>query len=63
MTRYEELSRHILDLQDEIDHNTKELRYMKDFLTLMDLWDDFIYFRLNTHPVQDENEPFPRYIL
>ena len=36
MTRYDELYWHVLDLQDEIDHDTKELQYMRDFLTWMD---------------------------
>ena len=63
MTRYEELYQHILDLQDEIDHDTKELQYMKDFLTWMDLWNDFIYFKMNALLEQDEDEPFPRYVL
>lgn len=63
MTRYDELYWHVLDLQDEIDHDTKELQYMRDFLTWMDLWNDFIYFRMNAQLEQDEDEPFPRYIL
>lgn len=63
MTRCDELYQHILDLQEEIDHNTKELRYMEDFLSWMSLWDMYIYFRKNAHQEQNEDEPFPRYVL
>jgi len=61
--RCDELYRHILDLQDEIDRNEKELQYMKDFLTWTDLWNDYIYFRTNAHSEHNEDEPFPRYVL
>ncbi|MBR0455816.1 MAG: hypothetical protein IJJ01_04045 [Firmicutes bacterium] len=63
MTYYDELYQHTLALQEEIDRNTKELQYMKDFLTWRDLWNDFICFRMNAHLEQDEDEPFPRYVL
>ena len=63
MTYDDELNRHIADLNGEIKIWTKELEYYGSFLTWMDLWDDFIYFRMNAHLEQDEDEPFPRYVL
>ena len=63
MTYDDELYQHIADLNDEIKIWTKELEYHSSFLTWMDLWDDFIYFRMNAHLEQDEDGPFPRYVL
>ena len=60
---YDELYQSFLSLRDEIDRGSKELQYLEDFLSHMDLWDDFIYFRLNAHLEQNEDEPFPRYVL
>lgn len=61
--RYDELYRHILDLEEEIARNEIELQYMGDFLTWQDLWNDYIYFRINAHSEHTEDEPFPRYVL
>ena len=63
MTRYNELYQHILDLQDELDRDSRELWYMRDFLTWTDLWNDYIHFRMNAHLEYSEDEPFPRYVL
>lgn len=63
MNIYDELYQHLLDLQDDVDLYSEELRYMSDFLSWMYLWDDFIDFRMNAHLEQDEDEPFPRYVL
>lgn len=58
-----DLYHHCLDLQDEVDHDSKELMYLWDFLSWMDIWDDFIYFRTYAHLEQDEDDPFPRYVI
>ena len=63
MTYDDELCQHIADLNDELKLWSKELEYHCSFLTWMDLWDDFIFFRKNSHLNQDEEEPFPRYVL
>lgn len=63
MTNMEEMYQHILDLEDDIRHMSDELTYFESFLSWMDLWDDFIYFRTCSHPEQDEEDPFPRYVL
>lgn len=58
-----ELYLHMKDLEEELLHDRKELQYFTGFLSWMDLWDDFVYFRENAHLVQDPDEPFPRYVL
>lgn len=59
----QELYLHMKDLEEELHHDQKELQYFADFLSWMDLWDDFIYFRKNACLIQDPDEPFPRYML
>ena len=59
----QELYLHMKDLEEELHHDRKELRYFSDFLSWMNLWDVFIYFRKNAYLVQDPDEPFPRYVL
>lgn len=54
---------HMKDLEDELLNDQKELQYFSDFLSWMNLWDDFIYFRKNAYLMQDPDEPFPRYVL
>lgn len=65
MTRgqIEELYLHMKDLEDELRRDRVELTYYADFLSWMDLWDAFIYFRRNARLEQDPDEPFPRYVL
>jgi len=63
MNIYDELYQHLLDLQDDVDRYSEELKYMSDFLSWMHLWDDFIDFKMNAYLKQDEDEPFPRYVL
>ena len=63
MTVNDELFQHILDLQEDIDRFAKELQYINDFLSQMDLWDEFIYFRTNARLEHNEDDPFPRYVL
>ena len=53
---YDELYQHILDLQDEIDRESKELQYMGDYLSWRNLWDDYSYFRLNARLEQNEGK-------
>lgn len=59
----EELYLHMKDLEEEIRRDTIELQYYGDFLSWMDLWDDFIHFRINAHLEQDPDQPFPHYVL
>ena len=54
---------HMKELEDELLNDQKELQYFGDFLSWMNLWDDFIYFRKNAFLMQDPDEPFPRYVL
>jgi hypothetical protein len=61
--REHELYLHMKELEDELLNDQKELQYFGDFLSWMNLWDDFIYFRENAHLMQDPDEPFPRYVL
>lgn len=63
MTRKDELSQHVIDLQNEIDYQAQELQYMADFLSWKDLWDEFLTFRTSAHLEQSDDEPFPRYVL
>ena len=63
MTKKDELSQHVIDLQNEIKYQAQELQYMADFLSWKDLWDEFVQFRVNAHLEQDESEPFPHYVL
>lgn len=58
-----EMYLHIKDLEDDFAFSSKELKYLEDFLSWMDLWDSFVYFRMNAHLEHDEEEPFPRYVL
>ena len=57
------LYQHMKELEDELLNDQKELQYFGDFLSWMNLWDDFIYFRKNAFLMQDPDEPFPRYVL
>lgn len=59
----QELYLHMKDLEEELLHDQKELQYFADFLSWMDLWNVFVYFRENARLVQDPDEPFPRYML
>lgn len=59
----QELYLHMKTLEEDLCHDRKELQYFSDFLSWMNLWDDFIYFRKNAYLVQDPDEPFPRYVL
>ena len=63
MSTDKELFLHLSDLEDEPVLWRKELEYHECFLSWMDLWDEFIYFRKNAHLEQTEDEPFPRYTL
>ena len=58
-----ELFLHLSDLEDELALWRKEFEYHECFLSWMDLWDQFIYYRKNAHLEQTEDEPFPRYTL
>lgn len=63
MTTYQELYQHILDLETDLDFQTTELNCLYGFLSWMNLWDEFIYFRNHAHSEQNEDEPFPRLVL
>jgi hypothetical protein len=63
MTTKKDLYQHIHDLEAEIDLWTTELEYLHGFLSWMDLWDDFIFFRTSAYPKQNEDEPFSRFVL
>ena len=45
MSTDKELFLHLSDLEDELVLWRKELEYHECFLSWMDLWDEFIYFR------------------
>jgi hypothetical protein len=63
MTINQNLYQHIHDLELELDLWTTELEYLHGFLSWMNLWDEFIFFRANAYPEQNEDEPFPRLVL
>lgn len=59
----EELFQYLDSIRSDIDFYTLELEYMESFLTWMHLWDNYLYFRQNARLEQNEDEPFPRYVL
>ena len=63
MSTDKELFMYLSDLEDEIALWRKELEYHECFLSWMNLWDEFIYFRTNAHLEQNEDEPFLHYTL
>ena len=63
MSTDKELFLHLSGLEDELVLWRKELEYHECFLSWMNLWDEFIYFRTNAHLEQTEDEPFPHYTL
>ena len=52
----QELYLRMKDLEEELLHDQKELQYFADFLSWMDLWNVFVYFRENARLVQDPDE-------
>jgi hypothetical protein len=66
MIDLDELFEHIKDLEMDLEYCNKKLEYHSSFLSWKGLWDDFAYFHMNAHleyPKDDDDDPFPRYVL
>lgn len=61
--RYEEMNDYLLNLIDEHEHSTEDLRYLHDFIHYKELDEEFRYFRENAHEEQDSELPFPYLVL
>ena len=47
----------------DLDQYLAELKYLYDFVKYRELEEDFRFFRENAHLDQNEDLPFPRYVL
>lgn len=61
--RYEEMNDYLLDLIDDHERSTEDLRYLHDFIHYKNLDEEFRYFREHAHEEQDSELPFPYLVL
>lgn len=54
----QEMIEYIHQLQDEVEQDKHELRYLHEFLHYKELDNEFSYFLKNSIEVYDENMPF-----
>ena len=59
----EEACDHIHGLESDCQELASENRYLYDFLQHKDLMEEFQYFKDHAHPDNDEELPFPDYVL
>ena len=58
-----EMSEHIQDLQDDLDHAYSELHFLYEFISYKNLENEFSYFQKNAHEEYYDDLPFPRLTL
>ena len=54
---------HIPGLKRDLLSMQEEIMYLEDFLTEMDLWSEFAYFRKKARLEESPDEPFSRYTI
>ena len=60
---YQEMSAHIQELQDDLDHSQNELKFLQAFISCKGLDSEYKFFKENAHEEWIEDLPFPRFTL